>query len=64
MHTTLPTFKEIENSIGGRPKKKRKIRLSFYLTPQENDELRSLSFSTDISVSTLVRKLIIKHLLP
>lgn len=51
-------FSEIENSIGGRPKKPKKVRLSFYLTEKESLQLKELSLSEDRSVSIIVRELV------
>ena len=63
MIEAIPTFDQIEHSIGGRPPKERKVRMSFYLTPQENQLLKQLAHERGICMSTLVRSVIKEVLL-
>ena len=62
MKLSQTLFSEIENSIGGRPRKanSKKIRLSFYLTKQEAHDLKIFSLSRDKSVSLIMRELVQK----
>lgn len=54
----LPTFLDVEGSVGGRPKVKAlKVRLSFYVSPVEADRLRSLAEHKGLSVSILARQI-------
>lgn len=54
----MPTFNEIENAIGGRPKKPKKVRISFYLTGKESLQLKAFSLAKDKSVSVIIRELV------
>lgn len=55
----LPKFNDIEKSIGGRKKiKEAKVRLSFYLSKEESDKLKSIAEFRDTPVSVLVRELV------
>lgn len=58
MQTTLPTLDEIEQTIGGRPTKEKKVRLTFYLSKAESEKLRKIAQEKDNSVSIVVRELI------
>ena len=61
MKLSQTLFSEIENSIGGRPKKANtKVRLSFYLTEKEAHDLKIFSLSRDKSVSLIMRELVQK----
>jgi hypothetical protein len=52
----MPTFDEIENAIGGRPPKEKKIRLTFYVTKQESQILKAFAQMKDIPLSAIVRE--------
>ena len=55
----LETLNEIEKSIGGRPKSANpKVRLSFYLSPCEAEQLKMYVVKSDSTVSEIVRRLI------
>jgi len=54
----MPTFNEIEHAIGGRPTKERKIRMSFYVTKQESETLKSMAQIKDTTLSMMVRELV------
>ena len=54
----MPTFNEIENAIGGRPPKEKKIRLSFYMTNQEAQILKAIAEMKDTPISAIVRGLL------
>jgi predicted DNA-binding protein len=59
MQNMLPKFNDIEKSIGGRKKiKEAKVRLSFYLSKEESDKLKSIAEFRDTPVSVLVRELV------
>ena len=58
MIEAIPTFDQIEHSIGGRPQKERKVRMSFYLTQEENKQLKQLAQQRGNCVSSLVRSVI------
>lgn len=61
MKLSRTLFSEIENSVGGRPRKPTtKTRLSFYLTEQEAYDLKMFSLSRDKSVSLIMRELVQK----
>ena len=60
MQNMLPKFNDIENAIGGRPKKEAKVRMAYYLSKEENEKLKSIAESRDLPVSVLVRKLVKK----
>jgi hypothetical protein len=51
----MPTFDEIENAIGGRPPKEKKIRMSFYMTNQEAQILKAFAEMKDTSISAIAR---------
>ena len=59
----MTDFKKMELQLGGRPKKSKKIRVNTYLTGNEEQELRELSKTRDLSISHLIRESIIHHLL-
>jgi len=59
----MTDFKRMEQQLGGRPKKSKKIRVNTYLTFKEEQELRKLSKTRDLSISHLIRESIIHHLL-
>lgn len=52
----IPTFDEIENAIGGRPPKEKKIRMTFYVTRQEAQILKAFSEMKDVPLSAIVRE--------
>lgn len=54
----MPTFDEIENAIGGRPPKEKKIRMSFYMTNQEAQILKAFAEMKDTSISAIARALL------
>lgn len=55
----LETLNEIEKSIGGRPKSPNpKVRLSFYLSTTEAEELKIYVVKNDLTVSEMVRSLV------
>ena len=59
----LPTIADVENSVGGRPKLDNpKVRLSFYLSPDEEQQLRSLAQVTSTSMSSIVRMIVKIHI--
>jgi hypothetical protein len=58
MEQVMPTFDEIENAIGGRPPKEKKIRLSFYMTSQEAQILKAVAEMRDTPLSAIVRGLL------
>ena len=60
----IPTFTEIEQSIGGRPKKSnnKKIRKSFYLNEEEDKRLEALAEKEDVPLSRYIRELISKEI--
>lgn len=60
MQNILPKFNDIENAIGGRPKKEAKIRLAYYLSKIESEQLKSIAESRDLPVSLVVRELVKK----
>ncbi|MEA2072916.1 MAG: hypothetical protein U9O86_04965 [Campylobacterota bacterium] len=61
MKLSQTLFSEIENSIGGRPRKANtKVRMSFYLTEQEAHDLKMFSLRRDKSVSWIMRELVQK----
>lgn len=63
MHT-IPKFEDVKNAYGGRPKKsEKKVRLSFYLYPEDSKKLRLLAQSRDVPVSELIRELVQKEVL-
>ncbi len=54
----LQTLKELEDSIGGRPKfklRKKKVRLSFYLGIKECEYLKAYAATHELSISEIVR---------
>jgi len=52
----MNVFKEMEATMGGRPKKKeRKVKMYFYVTVEEREDIKALSEETDLSISSLVR---------
>ena len=54
----------IENSMYGRKKSKnKKVRLPIYLLPDERDRLKKLCEDTGVTVSHMIRFVIVKHLL-
>jgi len=56
---TIQTLSQLEHAIGGRPKlRRKKIRLSFYLSPNEAKQLKVYADSQDKTVSELVRGLL------
>ncbi len=55
----LQTLNEIEQSIGGRPRKfQPKVRLSVYLSPSEARQLQTESDHQGVSMSQIIRSLI------
>lgn len=55
----LQTLDEIEQSIGGRPRKSQpKVRLSVYLLPSEARQLQNESDHQGVSMSQIIRTLI------
>jgi hypothetical protein len=56
----IPTLASIDQSIGGRPEKihLKKVRLSFYLSPEETVILKAYIRGSDSTVSGLVRSLL------
>jgi len=56
----IPKFSDIEKGIGGRPKGVKKERYAYYLNKEESQKLRSIAFSRDLPVSSLVRELVKK----
>ena len=56
---TLPSLASIDQSIGGRPQRhSKKVRLSFYLSPEETVILKGYIKENDVTVSGLVRSLL------
>ena len=54
----LQTLKELEHSIGGRPKfqlRRKKVRLSFYLGLRECEYLKAYATAHELSISEIVR---------
>lgn len=54
----LQTLKELEHSIGGRPKfklRQKKVRLSFYLGIRECEYLKAYATTHELSISEIVR---------
>ena len=54
----LQTLKELEDSIGGRPKfqlRQKKVRLSFYLGVRECEYLKAYASAHELSISKIVR---------
>lgn len=52
----MSIFKEMEATIGGRPKKKaRKVKMYFYVTVEEREQIKELSEETDLAISSIVR---------
>lgn len=54
----LQTLKELEDSIGGRPKfqlRQKKVRLSFYLGMRECEYLKAYATTHELSISEIVR---------
>lgn len=54
----LQTLKELEDSIGGRPKfqlRQKKVRLSFYLGLRECEYLKAYADTHELSISEIVR---------
>jgi hypothetical protein len=58
MEQVIPTFDEIESTIGGRPPKEKKIRMSFYVSKQEAQILKAIAEIKDTPLSALVRELL------
>lgn len=59
----MQTMKEIENSLGGRPKvKSKKIRIPIYLKEEEYTKLKDFCSKNSLSMSHFVRLLILKDL--
>ena len=59
----MQSIKEIENSIGGRPKiKNKKVRISVYLSQDEHIKLKNFTEQYSFSISNYVRLLILKNL--
>lgn len=59
----LPTIDDVERSVGGRPKMDNpKVRLSFYLSPDEERDLRIIARNESISMSSMIRVVVRKHL--
>ena len=59
----LPSAEEVERSVGGRPTiDNPKVRVSFYLLPEEAEALRSESDSKGLSLSIYLRLVMKKHL--
>ena len=59
----LKPFTDIEKTIGGRPKSdETKVRLSFYVSQVEADQLKTTAQETACSVSQIVR-LIVRNFL-
>jgi len=57
----IQTLNQLEHAIGGRPKMKlrrKKVRLSFYLSPNEAKQLKVYADNHDKTVSELVRSLL------
>ena len=54
----------IENSMYGRqPSTNKKVRLPIYLLPDERDKLKKLCEEAGVSISHMIRFVIVKHLL-
>ena len=54
----LQTLKELEDSIGGRPRfklRQKKVRLSFYLGMRECECLKAYATTHELSISEIVR---------
>jgi len=59
----LPSAEEVERSVGGRPAiDNPKVRVSFYLLPEEADALRSEANNKGLSLSIYMRLVMKKHL--
>ena len=59
----LQTLSQLEKSVGGRPKMvEPKVRMSFYLTQTESEQLRSLSEDEARPLSQQVRQIIREYL--
>jgi len=59
----LPTIDEVERSVGGRPKVDNpKVRVSFYLSPDEEQNLRITAQAASMSMSSMIRIVVKKHL--
>jgi RNA-splicing ligase RtcB len=55
----MQTLKELQHSIGGRPKfklQRKKVRLSFYLDIREAQKLKNYAEANDKSLSQVVRE--------
>ncbi len=59
----LKTFAEVEQTIGGRPKVgNMKVRMSFYVSQPEAEQLRSLADKNARPISQMVRLIIGEYL--
>lgn len=58
----LQSLSEIENSIGGRPKQYKKVRMTFYLSEDEAKRLKIQTRDDDKTVSQVMRALVRKCL--
>ncbi len=61
----LQTLKDVERSIGGRPKlESTKVRLTFYLSKKEACQLKLIANREGISVSRIMRDLALAYIAP
>jgi len=59
----MSRFKEIENSLGGRPKKEdTKVRLTFYVNHRERMKIKAPCRTDDVSLSSLMRQLVLEYI--
>lgn len=59
----MQSFEEIEQQLGGRPKKEdTKVRLTFYVNQREHMKIKALCKADDISLSALMRQLVLEHI--
>jgi len=55
----VQTLNQLEHAIGGRPKlRRKKVRLSFYLSPNEAKQLKVYADNHDKTVSEIIRGLL------
>lgn len=59
----LQTLADIEHAIGGRPKlEDPKIRLSFYLSSSETQQLKAIASHSSLPLSQFIRAIINRYL--
>ncbi|MGB1227649.1 MAG: ribbon-helix-helix domain-containing protein [Poseidonibacter sp.] len=59
----MQSIKEIEDSLGGRPRvKEKKVRVSVYLSKEEHKTLKKFCEEYSFSISQYVRLIILRNL--